>query len=201
MQLDHLAICAGNLDDGVAFAEALFGVELAPGGTHEVMGTHNRLLSLGPDVYLEVIAIDPAGRDPGRPRWFDLDRFEGLPRLTNWIVRCDDLEATLAQAPEGTGAIMELERGDLRWRMAVPDSGVLPFDGLAPAVIEWQGAAHPAPRLPDRGCRLVSLEVGHPAGADLAAHYPGLVGPVHISSAASGLRATFDTPKGRVTLA
>ncbi|WP_108482612.1 VOC family protein [Oceaniglobus ichthyenteri] len=202
MKLDHLAIAATVLEDGVAFVEAAFGVTMAPGGAHGAMGTHNRLLSLGPDLYLEVIAIDPAGRDPGRPRWFDLDRFVGLPRLSNWIVACDDLRAGLAAAPEGTGEVVELQRGDLTWSMAVPASGVLPYDGVAPALIQWHGGAHPAPRLPDVGCRLIALEVVHPEGAALAAHFPDMDGPVSIAIGPTpGLRATFETPKGRVTLA
>jgi len=200
MELDHLAISAGTLGEGVAFVEALFGVTLAPGGVHDAMGTHNRLLSLGPDLYLEVIAIDLDGRAPGRPRWFDLDRFAGLPRLTNWIVRCDDLSAGLAQAPIGTGVVMELQRGDLSWRMAVPDSGVLPFDGVAPALIQWRSAAHPAGRLPDVGCRLVALEVVHPEAAVLGGYFPAL-DVAFVTGPQPGLRATFDTPNGCVTLA
>ena len=37
------------------------------------MGTHNRLLGLGTNVYLEVIAIDTEAAPPARPRWFSLD--------------------------------------------------------------------------------------------------------------------------------
>ena len=38
---------------------------LESGGRHPHMGTHNRLLSLGPDLYLEVIAVDPDARSAG----------------------------------------------------------------------------------------------------------------------------------------
>ena len=145
----------------MASIEAVLDVPLAPGGAHPIMGTHNRLLSLGPDEYLEVIARDPAAPDPDRARWFALDHFVGAPRLTHWICRTDDLAAALAQAPAGAGRPIALTRGDLRWRMAVPDDGRLPFDGGHPALIAWDGP-HPAPRLPDMGCRLAWLEVGHP---------------------------------------
>ena len=37
------------------------------------MGTHNALIKLGPALYLEIIAIDPDGTAPPRPRWFELD--------------------------------------------------------------------------------------------------------------------------------
>ena len=79
LELDHLAVSAADLAVGTARIEDLFGVRLAPGGKHPDMGTHNRLLSLGPGLYLEVIAIDAAAPPPDRPRWFDLDNFDGPP--------------------------------------------------------------------------------------------------------------------------
>ena len=162
LTFDHLAIACDTLDRGIAHVEATLGVTLAPGGEHPAMGTHNRLLSLGPGEYLEVIAVNPGAPAPDQPRWFDLDGFSGAPRVTNWICRCDDLDAALAAAPEGAGVPWALERGDLRWRMAVPRDGKLPFDGTFPAIIEWQGGAHPAPRLPDHGLRLSALHLAHP---------------------------------------
>ena len=86
LELDHIAVAGETLEAAVAHVEAALGVTLDPGGVHVEMGTHNRLLSLGPDLYLGVIAIDPEAAPPGRRRWFDLDRFDGLPRLHSWIV-------------------------------------------------------------------------------------------------------------------
>ena len=146
-----------------------------------------RLLSLGPSSYLEVIAIDPAAPPPGRTRWFDLDRFAGPPKLTNWVVRCDDLVSALAVAPAGTGKIMQLARGDLHWRMAVPDDGCLPFDGGYPGLISWRGTAHPAAGLPDRGARLELLEIVHPK-ADMLRGYLKVqmnLGNIRISNGAA----------------
>ena len=198
MRLDHIAVSAETLEEGVALVEAALGVALAPGGVHPHMGTHNRLLALG-DIYLEVIAPDPAAPRPAWPRWFDLDRFSGPPRLTNWIAACDDLEAEIAQGPDGVGTPLTLERGDLRWRMAVPDSGRLPFDDAFPALISWQGAAHPGQRLPEAGVRLTRLEVVHPNSADLSAALAGRIGDprvVFVPGPAKALRATFQTPSG-----
>lgn len=202
LSLDHLAVAAESLEAGVAAVEAALGVPLAPGGRHAAMGTHNRLLHLGPGLYLEVIAIDPDAPAPGRARWFDLDRFEGPPRLTNWVARCEDtdLEAALAVAPEGAGRPLALSRGDLRWRMAVPEDGRLPFEGAFPALIEWEGAAHPAARLPDAGCRLVALDVFHPRVEAVRVALTGLIAdPVvalHVGPR-KALRAVIDTPAGR----
>lgn len=201
--LDHIAVAAQTLDAGVAHVAATLGVTMAPGGAHPLMGTHNRLLHLGSGTYLEVIAINPEAPAPGRARWFDLDRFTGPPRLTNWIARSDDLEAELAAAPPGCGTPLSLSRGDLAWRMAVPEDGVLPFEGAFPALIQWQGAAHPAARLPDAGCRLTGLELCHPkAGALRTALTGRLDDPrIHICDAAApALRAIIETPSGRKVL-
>ena len=198
MRLDHLAVSAGDLGTGSAWLEDRLGVPLAPGGRHDLMGTHNRLLSLGPDVYLEVIAVDPQATTPGRPRWFDLDRFAGGPRLTNWIVACDDLDATLANAPPGMGQPLALTRGDLSWRMAVPEDGRLPLDGLAPALIEWSGSHHPAKLLTDQGCRLIQLSVSHPDMEAFCTALPRLreTAQVVLSPGPPAITARIDTPNG-----
>jgi hypothetical protein len=200
--LDHLAVAAGDLAEGVAAVEAALGLALAGGGAHPLMATHNRLLGLG-DLYLEVIAPDPAAPPPGRARWFDLDRFRGLPRLTNWIARCDDLDRELALGPPGLGHPLALSRAEFRWRMAVPDDGRLPFDGAFPALIEWQGPAHPADRLPDSGARLERLEIAHPEARALTAALAGrLADPriVIVQGPAKALRAGLSTPAGRRVL-
>lgn len=197
LRLDHLAVACCGLAEGVAAVEAALGVPLAPGGEHATMGTHNRLLSLGPEEYLEVIAINPDAPPPGHPRWFDLDRFAGAPRLANWICRTEDLAGCLGQSP-GAGLPMELARGDLRWSMAVPESGILPFDNRFPALIQWHGTAHPAARLPDRGVRLVALEIAHPDAPGLRAALAPLVDDPRLSirSGATAMHATFATPAG-----
>lgn len=199
LRLDHLAISAERLEDGVALVERRLGVPMAGGGQHPAMGTHNRLLSLG-DLYLEVIAVDPAATPPGRPRWFDLDRFSGPPRLTTWIVATDEMEAALATGPQGWGAALDLARGDYRWQMAVPGDGRLPFDGACPALIRWQGALHPAPALPDHGLRLARLVVSHPQAATLQATLALDDPRVTFIPGPPGLSAVIDTPQGPVTL-
>lgn len=199
--LDHLAISAATLEEGVEAVEAALGVALAGGGQHPHMATHNRLLGLG-DVYVEVIATDPAAPRPGWPRWFDLDGFTGVPRLTNWVARCKDLDAALALAPAGTGTPTVLQRGDFRWRMAVPADGRLPFGGAYPALIEWEGALHPTQRLPDAGVRLTRFEIAHPEAASLRQALAALTPDPRlvIVDGAAAMRASFTTPHGPRTL-
>jgi hypothetical protein len=196
-RLDHLAIAAPTLAAGARWLEDLLGVPLSEGGRHAAMGTHNRLLSLGPDLYLEVIAIDREAPAPGRARWFGLDRFSGDPRLHAWILATD----AITTAPQTAGAPLALSRGDLRWQMAVPEAGALPLDGMHPAYIAWETGAHPAARLPDRGVRLQSLTVRHPAPEALRRACAGLADPrVSLAQGPAGLHARLRTPRGEVEL-
>ena len=199
MQLDHIVVTAPVLEDGARWLEERLGVALAPGGRHALMGTHNRLLSLGPDCYLEVIAPDPEAPHPGRPRWFALDE-RREPALTDWVVRVDDLDAALAAAPDGAGEATALERGDLRWRMGVTGDGRTPLGGAHPMILQWEGKGA-AGRLPDAGCRLIALTIETPEAEALRAalalddpHVRIVRGP------ALRLSAEIDTPQGRRAL-
>jgi len=202
-QLDHLVISAQSLPVGVARVEALLGVALSPGGEHPNMGTHNGLLSLGPGRYLEVISINPDAPAPDWPRWFDLDNFTGAPRLTNWVSRVNDMDTALAAAPAGTGRALPQTRGDLRWKMAVPEDGRLPFGGAFAGLIEWQGRAHPAQMLPDVGCRLNKLIITHPSADELrqSLQKMGDLPDVEITPGPEiALKAIIETPNGAVVL-
>ena len=196
LEFDHIAVSAATLDEGQAWVGSALGVTLSDIGHHPHMGTHNRLLGLGPGLYLEVIAIDPDAPKPGWPRWFDLDRFAGPPRITNWVLRTRDLDAALAAAPEGAGTATSLSRGDFRWRIGIPMSGVLPFADAFPALIEWHGDLHPADRLPDQGVRLKRFEVVCPEADPLQAAL-GLDDPrLAFATGPKAFHATFDTPRG-----
>ncbi|MEW5882401.1 MAG: VOC family protein, partial [Pseudomonadota bacterium] len=70
---DHLVVACADLEQGSMWAAETLGAEPQPGGKHATMGTHNRLLKLGPRVYLELLAIDPHAAPPAHPRWFSLD--------------------------------------------------------------------------------------------------------------------------------
>ena len=193
-ELDHLVVTGATLDAAVAHVEAALGCALDPGGAHAAFSTHNRLLSLGPGLYLEAIAPDPAAPPPGRARWFGLDTVAGPPSLSHWAVRVPDLSAAQA-AGAAPGDLLDLARGGYRWRMAVPQDGRAPIDGLFPAVLEWQGP-HPAAALPDRGCRLQRLVLRHPAPAALAA-LPAMHDPrISVEPGPPGVSARIETPSG-----
>jgi hypothetical protein len=209
IRFDHLVIAARTLPEGVAWVESLLGVPMGPGGRHDLMGTHNRLLSLGPGRFLEVIAIDPGAPSPGRPRWFDLDasymreRLAVGPALVTWVARTDAIEGALSALAIGEPEVLALSRGAYRWRIGVAASGALALGGVAPTLIEWEGD-HPAAALADTGCRLETLELAHPeAGAILAAlraHGLAAGEPVVARAQGAGLFARLRTQCGTCDL-
>ncbi|MEO0937946.1 MAG: VOC family protein [Pseudomonadota bacterium] len=201
MLLDHLAVAATTLAAARAHVEEALGVPMQPGGQHAVFATHNALLGLEDGLYLEAIAADPDQPAPERPRWFDLDRFDGPPRLLNWICRTDDM-AELARCPDGAGTPVDLARGDLRWQMAVPENGILPFDNIWPALIRWQVAQHPAQMLAPSGVRLTRLVLAHPEAAALRTALDRVFTDdrIAVEAGAPALRAEFNTPHGVRTL-
>ena len=113
------------------------------------------------------------------------------------------LEAALAAAPAGAGVPWDLERGDLKWRMAVPTDGKLPFTNCFPAMIEWQGSAHPAPRLPDHGIRMTGLTLTHPEAEALRSALAPLITDSRLrveQGPAPALSVELTGPKGTVRL-
>jgi Glyoxalase-like domain len=189
---DHLVVAARSLAAGCEFVEARLGVRPRPGGKHVAMSTHNALVSLGPRLFLEVIAIDPDGAAPSRPRWFDLDEprmraslAEG-PRLIHWVVRTSDIDAIRARAKLDPGPVHSMERGDFRWRITIPDDGHLPGAGLVPTLIQWTVEAHPADGLFDNGLRIAALAGEHPDPA-----------PIRTALVSLGLSETLKVTYGR----
>ncbi|WP_170607071.1 VOC family protein [Ruegeria arenilitoris] len=197
MQLDHIAVSGSTLEAAIAHVEQALGVSLQPGGKHAKFGTYNRLLGLEDGLYLEAIAVDPDAPAPEQPRWFDLDRFSGPARLTNWICRVSDIDAITM--PDGPVTPIDLDRGALRWRMAVPASGRLPYDNLYPALIQWQGDLHPARMLQSSGVRLRRLIVYHPDALELA-KLLGQIKLIEFDTGPAAIRAEFETPWGVRTL-
>ncbi|MCG6895153.1 MAG: VOC family protein [Desulfobacteraceae bacterium] len=167
-RLDHLVIGAADLPQGIAFVREKLGVDIPFGGTHEKMATHNHLLSLGDDVFLEVIAIDPQTPSPERPRWFGLDdpyvrrQIQEKPALLTWVVNTHDIQKLLQASAFPFGKAELLRRGDLSWYFGLPEDGRLLAGGMLPYVIQWRTTSHPARRMAGRGCRLEALAIHHP---------------------------------------
>ncbi|MDM0117107.1 VOC family protein [Variovorax sp. J22R133] len=222
-EVDHLVIAARTLDEGVRWCEATLGVVPGPGGSHTLMGTHNRLLPISgagfANCYLEIIAIErdkKPTRAKGLRRWFDLDDnalLAGLnrhgPRLIHFVARVPDaLTAVRALANAHThidrGAVIEASRdtaaGRLEWRITVRDDGQRLFYGALPTLIQW-GAVHPTDTMEACGIELVSLAGFHPRADTLRTAFDVIgLSSVDIRKGPPDLVATLRTPRGLVTL-
>jgi hypothetical protein len=208
-RLDHLVVAARDLVSGAAWLEKRLGVALSPGGVHPRMGTHNRVLRLGDGVYLELIAVDPAAPPPGRPRWFGLDepalsaRLAGRPHLVAWAANTDDLDAAVTTSPFAHGSIEEMTRGDLAWRITIPQDGRPVEDGAVPTLIAWPPGVHPTKRMPASGCALERLTIRHGEPARIRGGLArlGLVDlSVRVIEGVPSLAASITTPTGRALI-
>jgi len=207
--LDHLVVAAATLADGIEYFAEIAGVTAQPGGKHIAMGTHNALVRLSERTFLEIIAIDPEGTKPSRPRWFDLDNIAlqaeltERPRLIHWVARTTGIERAAAACPIPLGEVHPIARGDYRWRITIPDDGTLPAKGLVPTLIEWDVSHHPAESLPKSNVSIASMAASHPEPAliraALASLGPDLDLPVTYDRDAR-LAAMLRTPRGIVTL-
>ncbi|UWQ34166.1 VOC family protein [Leisingera sp. M527] len=195
MILDHLAVAGETLEEAVAHAEEALGAALGPGGSHTRYGTHNRLIGLEDGLYLEAIDIEAEPQE--QPRWFDLDRFKGPARLNNWILRSENLETEKPLLPLLAQRHVQMQRGDLRWLMTVPANGLLPYDNIFPAALQWQ-AEPPAGKLPRSHCRLTRLILSHPEAKDLHAALDRILADprVAVEQGKPAMLAEFDTPHG-----
>lgn len=207
-RIDHFAIGAETLEQGVAAMKAALGVTVPKGSPHAAMSTHNCVMQAGEESFFELIAIDPDAPAPGRPRWFSLDapetraRLGERPRALCWVVNTDDLDGVLANSPVDLGDVVDFRRGDRTWRLTVPANGHLPEGGLVPAFIEWSPGPHPSTGQQDLGIRLKKVLISTPEVSRITAIFDflAITDLAEITSGATGLAFVLDTPNGEVTL-
>ena len=210
--LDHIVIAADTLEQGVDYVRQNLGVDIPKGGLHQTMGTHNHLMQLGNDAYLEVIAIDPAAETPDHPRWFELEEpsmraaIKQQPRLITWVMNTADIHQIAGITGIQIGTPTALKRDDLEWEIALPFDGRLLAGGMVPYCIQWHTNPHPAAGMADLDCLLQGLTIHHNRPRWITARLDEieaghLVDVEKISDNETPyLSATIDTPKGRVTL-
>ena len=203
--IDHIIYAVPDRDAGIKQIEELLGVRAAIGGQHVGLGTHNALLSLGPQTYLEIIAPDPTQDEYRRPRIFGIDDLTE-PQLVTWVARSDDIESAAAltlDRGEQLGEVLSGTRqnasGDsLTWRFTDPFTVI--GDGIVPFLIDWGNSPHPAKTAPG-GASLISLQAEHPD----AAHVRSVLEQLDLAMAVfprpePRLIAVIDSPNGQVEL-
>lgn len=208
--LDHIVFAATTLDEGVRYFQKQFSVTVPEGGAHPMMGTHNRLMRIGDQAYLEIIAIDRNAPSPQRARWFGLDeqglqtRLKERPRLVGWVAQTRDIDKTLIAVDPNLGPVISASRGTLRWRITVRDDGRTLEGGTVPLLIQWPEGTAPGPRLPDLGIKLQELRLLHPRPESLVqklkplGEEPLVTVGITEHDAPAYLSATFRLPGGKV---
>lgn len=206
LKLDHLTVIAPSLAEGVAHVRACLDLDVPFGQRHAYMGTHNHLLQLGDMTYLEIVALDPEGENPGRRRWFGLDDqakvradWEEGRRLRAWVARTDALADVIAGREDIFGETVPLPPVDSAFDFAIPAHGSLPLDGAAPSLIDRRGKPRSMATIADLGARLVSFSLEHPEPEAIAAFYAQLDidrPPAILHGPRLRYRARIETPGG-----
>ncbi len=170
------------------------------------MGTHNHRLQIGNRVYLEIVALDPAGTVPGRPRWFELDEQDKVRadwdkgnRLRGWVVSTENIDATLSAHGMIFGSKVPLPAQKASFAFGVPNDGSLPLDGIAPSIIDHYSDTSHFAAIPDMGARLRSFTIEHLDPTRVVALYRNLAidhPPTVIQGQEIKYRAFIDTRTG-----
>ncbi len=206
LTLDHIAVIAPSLAEGVSHVRACLDLDIPFGGRHAYMGTHNHLLQLGGATYLEIVALDPDGDQPGRRRWFGLDDqkairsdWEAGRRLRGWVARTDAIDGLIAAHPGVFGEKVPLPTIAPSFDFTIPEDGSLPLDGAAPSLIDRRGRPRSMATIPDLGARLLTVTLEHPDPAAMAALYRA-IGVDRLPAVERGstlrYRAEIATPTG-----
>ena len=204
-EIDHLVFATPDLAQGVDEIEVLTGVRASAGGQHAAWGTHNRLLALGRDAYLEIIAPDPSQPQPTKPRPFGIDTLTHS-RLVTWAARGSHLEQFARSAAERgvhlgevfSGSRVRSDGAILSWQLTSP--WLLLEGGLVPFFIDWGESPHPAASAA-QGLSLVELRAEHPNPHVLSRTLQTLGLEISVQQASNAaLVATIQGPKGRIQL-
>jgi len=209
-KLDHLTLIAPTLAEGTGHVRDCLGLDIPFGTRHAYMGTHNHRLQLGHGTYLEIVARDPDGIDPGRPRWFGLDNQTAVRadwhagrRLRGWVASTEPMAPLLSRHPRVFGEEVSLPPDSPEFGFSIPKDGTLPLDGAAPSLIDHRGAPTSMDEIPDMGARLVSLTLEHPDPSAIEALL-GALGidraPRVVQGPALRFTARIETPQGLRTL-
>ena len=144
-KLDHIVLGCNTLQEGTDYVEKKLGLSLSKIGYHHHMGTHNRVIKIGKNIYLEVIAIDPKANKPQHFRWFNLDnkkqqaRLKKSPQIIGYVIENQNPDMLKFYNP-----FFEASRGNYCWEFAMPKSDdtlindELIESGLVPSLIKWK---------------------------------------------------------------
>ena len=201
-KIDHFMYATASLDEGMEWAQDVFGIQPAYSGEHLGLGTRNALLSLG-SVYLEIIAPDPA-----QPLEGTLGaQFAGLSSggLVTWAAEGDltKVQAILLARGIRSAGPKQTQRktpdGDLlEWALLFPVNAS--YGTRMPFFIDWQRCVNPRETSPMAGT-FQSLSITTPDAEGLREVLAGVGLEVPVLDGEPGLEVLISARGGVVKLA
>jgi hypothetical protein len=208
VQIDHVIIGVPDLQGGMDRLEEMTGVRPVFGGEHPGRGTRNALLSLGPGVYLELLAPQEGAELPEDAAGL---LTLGEPTPWGWAASSQDIEATMARLADlgyetfepQAGSRATPDGGMLRWVSGGVESPTIPE---IPFFIEWApDSPHPSTTSPD-GCTLSSMTVFTPESEEVSRFVDALGLDVSVEAGGGSVgqygigeyEIALDCPAGRV---
>jgi len=145
-KIDHFVFGANSLSEGSNAIKNILDEDLSEINTHETMGTHNRVISLGSS-YLEIIALDPKNQNANSNTWFNLsdkiyrEKFLKTPKLISFVISSDDLSSSIFFQKE-----FFVSRNKYKWFFKKPNFKYLNKNNftntnLFPSLINWQSVS------------------------------------------------------------
>ena len=168
-KLDHIVFGANTLEKGTKFVESILQAKLSDIGYHNDMGTHNRVIKISDEVYLEVVAIDPNMENSKYRRWFNLDnpnlqlKLEKSPQIIGYVVENNNRIPIKYYDP-----FFNASRSNYRWQFSMPNyrSNILDSEiietGIIPSLISWK-SKKPIHQMESNQFELIKFEIELPA--------------------------------------
>ena len=164
-KLDHIVLGSFTLEEGTEFLENILQAKLSDIGYHKDMGTHNRVIRISENVYIEVIAIDPKRKNLNNRKWFNLDnsnlqsKLKISPQIIGYVIENKDRNINKYYDP-----FFEASRDSYKWQFAMPtfknnilDSEIIEA-GIIPSLISWK-SDKPVYQMKKNQFELISLEI------------------------------------------
>ena len=145
-KIDHFVFAANTLNEGSKVIKNILNEDLSEINTHETMGTHNRVISLGSS-YLEIIALDPKNQNANSNTWFNLsdkiyrEKFLKIPKLISFVISYEKFNCSIFFEKE-----FFVSRNKYKWFFKKPNFEYLnkinfTNTNLFPSLINWQSVS------------------------------------------------------------
>tara|TARA_Y100000589_G_scaffold223283_1_gene210862 strand:- start:81 stop:740 length:660 start_codon:yes stop_codon:yes gene_type:complete len=145
-KIDHFVFAANTLSEGTKALKNILHENLSEINTHETMGTHNRVISIG-SCYLEVISLDPKNQNANSNTWFNLsdkiyrEKFLKIPKLISFVISSQELNNSIFFEKE-----FLVSRNKYKWFFKKPNFEYLKKNNFAninlfPSLINWQSVS------------------------------------------------------------